>query len=96
MNQDGTVCISDIEKITSAIFYIISEKDDILVKNQISDRVNLITKVYSSILPMFIKADIFFLQRFGLQSRQDKITLEDWKDICCHDDNFSKTLTNWL
>ena len=95
MNRDGTVCISDIEKITSAIFYIISEKDDILAKNQISDRVNLITKVYSSILAMIIK-QLSFLQRFGLQSRQDKITLEDWKDICCHDDNFSKTLTNWL
>ena len=45
VNRDGTVCISDIEQITSAIFYIISEKDDILVKNQISDRVGLITTV---------------------------------------------------
>ena len=45
VNRDGAVCISDIEKITSAIFFIISEKDDILVKNQISDRVGLITKV---------------------------------------------------
>ena len=94
MNRDGAVCISDIEQITSAIFFIISEKDDILVKNQISDRVDLITKAYSSILVMILKQII--LQRFGLQSRQDKITLEDWKHICSHDDNFSKTLINWL
>ena len=38
----------------------------------------------------------FLLQRFGLQTRQDKISLENWKYICSHDDNFSKTLANWL
>ena len=45
VNRDGAVCISDIEQITSAIFYIISEKDDVLVRNQISDRVDFISKV---------------------------------------------------
>merc|ERR1712244_96170 len=40
VNRDGAVCISDIEQIASAIFYIISEKDDVLVRNQISDRVD--------------------------------------------------------
>ena len=45
VNRDGAVCLSDIEEITSAIFYIVTEKDDILVKTQISDRVALIAKV---------------------------------------------------
>ena len=47
--------------ITSAVFYIMTEKDDILVKTQISDRVKLIT------------------DKFGLRTREDRISLEDWK-----------------
>ena len=78
VNRDGMVCISDIEDITSAVFHIMTEKDDILVKTQISDRVKLIT------------------DKFGLRTREDRISLEDWKFICYHDEEFRKTLTNWL
>ena len=46
VNRDGFVCIGDIEDITAAIFYIMTEKEDVLVKTQISDRVDLIAKKF--------------------------------------------------